>query len=188
VFCHGQQTAHQCLLCVACLTCPFSCPDFMINIHMLVWGAKHIGPVSDLRMDADPATTWMDMALAHARQVRCDMAQGWGHAASSLGNQQLQQDGQRDCTCVRTAPAGVLTVCVCLLTLLCCLPASATNPLTTRHRWPRTTYVLMGPPTTLWSTTPLTAQSTGGTPIRCVSVLCLTHGSNEQGAVHLLQQ
>lgn len=46
----------------------------MINIHMLVWGAKHIGPVSDLRMDADPATTWMNMALAHARQVRIVLA------------------------------------------------------------------------------------------------------------------
>jgi unsaturated chondroitin disaccharide hydrolase len=41
----------------------------MINIHMLVWGAKHVGPAQDLRMDADPATTWMQMAIAHARQV-----------------------------------------------------------------------------------------------------------------------
>lgn len=41
----------------------------MMNIHMLVWGAKHVGPVSDLRMDADPATTWMQMAVSHARQV-----------------------------------------------------------------------------------------------------------------------
>jgi unsaturated chondroitin disaccharide hydrolase len=41
----------------------------MINIHMLMWGAKHVGPTQDLRMDADPATTWKNMAIAHARQV-----------------------------------------------------------------------------------------------------------------------
>lgn len=41
----------------------------MINIHMLMWGAKHVGPAQDLRMDADPATTWRNMAIAHARQV-----------------------------------------------------------------------------------------------------------------------
>jgi unsaturated chondroitin disaccharide hydrolase len=43
--------------------------DFMINIQLLVWGARHAGPTNDLRMDADPATTWMQMAIAHARQV-----------------------------------------------------------------------------------------------------------------------
>lgn len=41
----------------------------MINIQMLVWGAKHVGQVHDLRMDADPASTWMQMAISHARQV-----------------------------------------------------------------------------------------------------------------------
>lgn len=41
----------------------------MMNIQMLVWGAQHVGPVQDLRMDANPAQTWMDMAVAHARKV-----------------------------------------------------------------------------------------------------------------------
>ncbi|WIA29685.1 hypothetical protein OEZ86_012168 [Tetradesmus obliquus] len=44
--------------------------DFMINIQMLVWGAQHVeSPARDLRMDADPAATWMGMAKEHARQV-----------------------------------------------------------------------------------------------------------------------
>jgi hypothetical protein len=42
----------------------------MINIQMLVWGAQHVGgPAQDLRMDPDPAATWMHMAQEHARQV-----------------------------------------------------------------------------------------------------------------------
>jgi hypothetical protein len=41
----------------------------MMNIQMLVWGAQHVGPVQDLRMDANPSKTWMDMAVAHARKV-----------------------------------------------------------------------------------------------------------------------
>lgn len=37
----------------------------MINIHMLVWGAQHVGGrAKDLRMDPDPAATWMEMAKA----------------------------------------------------------------------------------------------------------------------------
>lgn len=43
--------------------------DFMINIQMLVWGAQHVGPVQDLRMDMNPSDTWLDMAMQHARQV-----------------------------------------------------------------------------------------------------------------------
>ncbi|KAF6260329.1 Six-hairpin glycosidase-like protein [Scenedesmus sp. NREL 46B-D3] len=44
--------------------------DFMINIQMLVWGAQHVGsPAKDLRMDPDPAATWLTMAQEHARQV-----------------------------------------------------------------------------------------------------------------------
>lgn len=75
------------------------CTDFMINIHMLVWGAKHIGPVSDLRMDADPATTWMNMALAHARQVRCNTTRA-GARQQAHWDQQWQLDNQMDRTCV----------------------------------------------------------------------------------------
>lgn len=42
----------------------------MINIQMLVWGAQHVeSPARDLRMDPDPAATWMAMAKEHARQV-----------------------------------------------------------------------------------------------------------------------
>jgi unsaturated chondroitin disaccharide hydrolase len=45
-------------------------PDFLINVQILLWGAKHIGPpnaVTALRMDTDPAATWRDMAIRHAR-------------------------------------------------------------------------------------------------------------------------
>jgi unsaturated chondroitin disaccharide hydrolase len=49
---------------------PYTFADFMINIQMLVWGAQHVGgPAQDLRMDPDPAATWMNMAQEHARQV-----------------------------------------------------------------------------------------------------------------------
>jgi hypothetical protein len=42
----------------------------MMNIQMLVWGVQHVdSPARDLRMDADPAATWMSMAQEHARQV-----------------------------------------------------------------------------------------------------------------------
>jgi hypothetical protein len=57
------------------IVCNASCfqsfsADFMINIQMLVWGAQHVGgPAQDLRMDPDPAATWMNMAQEHARQV-----------------------------------------------------------------------------------------------------------------------
>lgn len=54
--------------------------DFMINIQLLLWGSKqltattHTARVCDAaaatsRMDEDRAATWMDMAIAHARQV-----------------------------------------------------------------------------------------------------------------------
>lgn len=82
----------------------------MINIHMLVWGAKHIGPVSDLRMDADPATTWMNMALAHARQVRCNTTRAGARQQAHWDQQQWQRDddhkGLHMCTVV-----GACTMC-----------------------------------------------------------------------------
>eukprot|EP00878_Enallax_costatus_P030072 GHUV01032693.1.p1 GENE.GHUV01032693.1~~GHUV01032693.1.p1 ORF type:complete len:208 (-),score=18.61 GHUV01032693.1:51-674(-) len=46
--------------------------DFIINAQMLLWGSKHVGTAgvdNSLRMDTDPATTWRDMAISHARQV-----------------------------------------------------------------------------------------------------------------------
>lgn len=46
--------------------------DFTINVLMLAWGARHVGPADEvraLRMDTDPQQEWMDMAIAHARQV-----------------------------------------------------------------------------------------------------------------------
>lgn len=45
--------------------------DFMINLHMLVWGAanvKKLGGYTNL-VDMDPAENWMSMAEGHARQV-----------------------------------------------------------------------------------------------------------------------
>jgi hypothetical protein len=44
----------------------------MMNIQLLVWGAQHVGPAKDLRMDMNPQVTWLEMAKAHARQVRVD--------------------------------------------------------------------------------------------------------------------
>lgn len=44
--------------------------DFLVNVQMLLWGAKHVGPPNAhtaLRMDTDPAAAWRDMAISHAR-------------------------------------------------------------------------------------------------------------------------
>lgn len=44
----------------------------MMNIPMLTWAAKHVGQPNNcdgLRMDRDPAATYMSMAIEHARQV-----------------------------------------------------------------------------------------------------------------------
>lgn len=54
-----------------CCILPAANADFMMNIQLLVWGAQHVhewGPWTDT-MDSDPATTWMTMAIDHARQV-----------------------------------------------------------------------------------------------------------------------
>lgn len=54
-----------------CGAAPASCPpDFLVNVQMLLWGAKHVGPPNAhtaLRMDTDPAAAWRDMAISHAR-------------------------------------------------------------------------------------------------------------------------
>eukprot|EP00775_Hariotina_reticulata_P005761 gene5761-6001_t len=43
--------------------------DFMINIPLLMWASRHVGKPQDLRMFADPETTYREMAINHARQV-----------------------------------------------------------------------------------------------------------------------
>jgi hypothetical protein len=50
----------------------------MINIQLLVWASRRVGPARDLRMDPDPAATWLDMARAHARQVGGPAGRGFG--------------------------------------------------------------------------------------------------------------
>jgi hypothetical protein len=60
------------LLSTKTLTGKLCTLDFTINVLVLAWAARHIGPSNDvtaLRMDTDPSVDWRAMAIDHAKQV-----------------------------------------------------------------------------------------------------------------------
>jgi hypothetical protein len=54
------------------LACLLLAADFMMNLQMLVWGAKHVRHWGNYQsfVDRSPEQDWMHMAVEHARQVR----------------------------------------------------------------------------------------------------------------------
>jgi hypothetical protein len=48
----------------------------MMNLQMLVWGAKHVQHWGNYQsfVDRQPEQDWMHMAVEHARQVRQSLA------------------------------------------------------------------------------------------------------------------
>eukprot|EP00882_Tetradesmus_deserticola_P021926 GHRQ01023772.1.p1 GENE.GHRQ01023772.1~~GHRQ01023772.1.p1 ORF type:complete len:105 (+),score=28.77 GHRQ01023772.1:318-632(+) len=70
---HDEPTHYQSRTVLLHRLSPWHPADFMMNLQMLVWGAKHVKDWGNYQsfVDRQPEQDWMHMAVEHARQVRC---------------------------------------------------------------------------------------------------------------------